>query len=65
MAYGDYYTNLKVVKPEENGLQIVEEKEESSSTSVVVIGVLSVVIVGLVGFIAFKFRSGEKPQQSE
>lgn len=63
MSYNDYYnTNLKVVNnPQEEGVQIVEEKEESSPTSFVIIGVLATVIVGLIAFIAFKFRSGEKP----
>ena len=62
MDYGDYYTNLKVVKKgKEDSLEIVEKEEESSTTSIVVIGVLGAVILGLVAFILFKFHGAEKP----
>lgn len=62
MDYGDYYTNLKVVKKgNQDSLEIVDKEEESSTTSIVVIGVLGAVILGLVAFILFKFHGAEKP----
>ena len=62
MDYGDYYTNLKVVKKgSEQSLEIVEKEGESSSVSIVVIGILGAVILGLVAFILFKFNNAEKP----
>lgn len=41
-------------------MQVVQTKEEGSSASIVVISILSAVILGLLGFIAFKFRAGTK-----
>lgn len=59
--YGEVYANLKAVKSDDGMKMGLEKEEETSAAPMVVIGVLSVVILGLVGFIAFKFSSTGKP----